>query len=548
LFIGDVSGGAPCGGHVLIVDDEVNMQVVLAEAFEDEGHRVSTASSGAEAISAIGAYDFDLLILDLKLPDMTGIDVFRVAREIRPGIVAIMITAYSSIDTAIEAMKMGAYDYITKPFNVEKLLMVAGNAIEGRILSAPRLSHFAELAVEDEEFGGVVGSSLKMRQLLDICRSIAPTNATVLIYGESGTGKELVASYIHKKSLRSSKPFIRVNCAAIPETLLESELFGHEKGAFTHAISRRLGRFELAHTGTIFLDEVGEMSPAMQAKLLRVLQEKEFERVGGVDTIKVDVRVVAATNQKLKQAVAEGAFREDLYYRLSVVPLFLPPLRERKQDIPALVSRFIHKYSQEFGRSVSGITHEALEHLAAHNWPGNIRELENALERAVLLARGDGLTSAGFHLGAEPMHVIPFGLGSQLLADSVLRDQGEPGYAGEEGDAREAGNNREAGEARDAGDTGSAGNAGNAGNTGSAGDASDMGDVDDTGDDGEIDVPGDAYGFDNDDQQGAMSLEELERRYIEQVLEQCGDNRTHAARILKITRRTLLNKIKKYDL
>jgi transcriptional regulator with GAF, ATPase, and Fis domain len=322
-------------------------------------------------------------------------------------------------------------------------------------------------------------------------------------------------------------------------------LFGHEKGAFTHAISRRLGRFELAHTGTIFLDEVGEMSPAMQAKLLRVLQEKEFERVGGVDTIKVDVRVVAATNQKLKQAVAEGAFREDLYYRLSVVPLFLPPLRERKQDIPALVSRFIHKYSQEFGRSVSGITHEALEHLAAHNWPGNIRELENALERAVLLARGDGLTSADFHLGAEPMHVIPFGLGSQLLADSVLCDQGEPGYAGEDGDAREAGNNREAGEARDAGDTGSAGSAGN---TGNAGNASDMGDVDDTGDDGESDVSGDAYGSDNDDQDGAISLEELERRYIEQVLEQCGDNRTHAARILKITRRTLLNKIKKYGL
>ncbi len=505
LTITGVSDGAPCRGHVLIVDDEVNMQLVLSEAFEDEGHSVSTASNGAEAIAAIQASDFDLLILDLKLPDMTGIDLFRVAQEMRPGAVAIMITAYSSIDTAIEAMKMGAYDYITKPFNVEKLLMVAGNAIEGRILSGPRLTHCAELTMEDEEFGGVVGSSLKMRQLLDICRSIAPTNATVLIYGESGTGKELVASYIHKKSLRSSKPFIRVNCAAIPETLLESELFGHEKGAFTHAISRRMGRFELAHTGTVFLDEVGEMSSAMQAKLLRVLQEKEFERVGGVDTIKVDVRVVAATNQNLKQAVAEGAFREDLYYRLSVVPLFLPPLRERKQDIPALASRFIHKYNEEFGRSVSGITHEALEHLASYNWPGNIRELENAVERAVLLARGDGLTSADFHLGADPVQVISFGLGSQRFADA------------------------------------------------------EAGDADDTDD---IDVSGDSLDSDSDDEEcatdilgdvwvqedGPMSLEELERRYIGQVLEQCGDNRTHAARILRITRRTLLNKIKKYGL
>jgi len=526
LFTPDAGGGVPCRGHVLIVDDEVNMQVVLAEAFEDEGHRVTTASNGAEAVRAIGACDFDLLILDLKLPDTTGIELFRTAREMRPGIVAIMITAYSSIDTAIEAMKMGAYDYITKPFNVEKLLMVAGNAIEGRVLSGPGKSHFAELTMEDEEFGGVVGSSLKMRQLLDICRSIAPTNATVLIYGESGTGKELVASYIHKKSLRSSKPFVKVNCAAIPETLLESELFGHEKGAFTHAISRRIGRFELAHTGTVFLDEVGEMSPAMQAKLLRVLQEKEFERVGGAETIKVDARVLAATNQNLKQAVAQGAFREDLYYRLSVVPLFLPPLRERKQDIPALASRFIQKYSMEFGRSVSGITHEAMEHLASYDWPGNIRELENALERAVLLARGDSLTSADFHLGADPVQVISFGLGSYRSVDHVVRDQGEPRYAGE------------------------------VGGRGSNSNSSDNSDNSDT------DVSGDVYESDGDDQEsaidipsdvwssedGVMSLEELERRYIAQVLEQCGENRTHAARILRITRRTLLNKIKKYGL
>ena len=378
------------------------------------------------------------------------------------------------------------------------------------------MTHCAELTMEDEE-SGVVGSSFKMRQLLDVCRSIAPTNATLLIYGESGTGKELVASYIHKKSLRSSKPFIRVNCAAIPETLLESELFGHEKGAFTHAISRRLGRFELAHTGTVFLDEVGEMSPAMQAKLLRVLQEKEFERVGGVDTIKVDVRVVAATNQNLKQAVVEGSFREDLYYRLSVVPLFLPPLRERKQDIPALASRFIDKYNEEFGRNISGITNEALEHLASHNWPGNIRELENAVERAVLLARSDVLIPSDFHLGADLAHFISLGMGSQRFADVVVSDGGGLEYAEE---------------------------------------------TDSTDDTSYIDASGDSRDSDGDNEECAIdthgdvrvtedapvSLEELERRYIGQVLEQCGDNRTHASRILRISRRTLLNKIKKYGL
>ncbi len=493
-----VGDGVTRRGRVLIVDDEANMRVVLSAAFEDEGHVVTTASNGVEAIAALGACDFDLLILDLKLPDMTGIDVFRQARQMRPGVVAIMITAYSSIDTAIEAMKMGAYDYITKPFNVEKLLMVAGNAIEGRALSSPGSPpQWAGLTSEDEDFGGVVGSSPKMRQLLDVSRSIAPTNATVLIYGESGTGKELVASYIHKKSLRASKPFIRVNCAAIPEALLESELFGHEKGAFTHAVSRRLGRFELAHAGTIFLDEVGEMSPAMQAKLLRVLQEKEFERVGGVETIKVDARVVAATNQNLRQAVAEGAFREDLYYRLSVVPLFLPPLRERKQDIHALVSQFIDKYNQEFGKRITGITREALDYLASYDWPGNIRELGNAIERAVLLAPRDSLVSDDFHLGADPVHFV-----------------GDAWYSSG---------------ARDVSDTDESA-------------ASCDCDVDD--DECAIDVPGDVWV----PEEGPMSLEELERRYIRQVLEQCGDNRTHAARVLRITRRTLLNKIKKYGL
>lgn len=516
-------------GRVLIVDDEVNMQVVLSDAFQDAGFVTDTASTGAEAIEAFTREDFDLMLLDLKLPDMTGIDVFRHAREVRAGIIVIMITAYSSVETAIEAMKMGAYDYITKPFNVEKLLMVAGNAIRarqrtmrasgsagdapgrargsgaqlrsgvasgggktGRILSeADWALSGIDLGAEDEDFDGVVGVTPQMRRLMEMSRDIAPTNATVLIYGESGTGKELVADYIHRKSLRADESCIKVNCAAIPETLLESELFGHEKGAFTHAVTRRLGRFELADRGTIFLDEVGEMSPAMQAKLLRVLQEKEFERVGGTETIKVDVRVIAATNQNLRQAVLNGDFREDLYYRLSVVPLFLPPLRERKRDIPLLCARFIDKYNREFGRQISGISPEALEMLADYDWPGNIRELENAIERAVLLARGDVLATEDFHLGIDPAKVIS--LRSYRDDSEVFSD--------------------------------------------SCGDTEDA-------------VSGDSDGYieTTDPDGNPLPLEEIEKRHIKSVLEQCDWNRTQAAKALNIARRTLLNKINKYNL
>lgn len=531
---GIANGSTGPAGRVLIVDDEINMQVVLSAAFEDAGFVTGTASTGTGAIEAFTEADFDLLLLDLKLPDMTGIDVFRRAREVRPGIIVIMITAYSSVETAIEAMKMGAYDYITKPFNVEKLLMVAGNAIEARRRSqrasgsAARGAEAArqaadgaqdeavsdggkparasldaawalsgiDLRAEDEDFDGIVGVTARMRRLMEMSRDIAPTNATVLIYGESGTGKELVADYIHKKSLRAGGPCIKVNCAAIPEPLLESELFGHEKGAFTHAVTRRLGRFELADKGSIFLDEVGEMSPAMQAKLLRVLQEKEFERVGGTETIKVDVRVIAATNQNLRQAVLDGRFREDLYYRLSVVPLFLPPLRERKRDIPLLCARFVDKYNEEFGRKVSGVSPEALEMLAEYDWPGNIRELENAIERAVLLSRADVLETGDFSFGIDPARLLSLGTGASPHVDDLRVSE-----------------------------------------------ASGNGDADES-------MSAEANGYiDTVDANGSpLPLEEIEKRHIKAVLEQCDWNRTQAAKVLDISRRTLLNKINKYDL
>lgn len=514
-------------GRVLIVDDEINMQVVLSAAFKDAGFVTGTASTGAEAIQILTDTGFDLILLDLKLPDMTGIDVFRRAREVMPGIIVIMITAYSSVETAIQAMKMGAYDYITKPFNVEKLLMVAGNAIEARRRArgasgsvgpnpevarggvdevwdkASRVSSNTawalsgiDLRAEDEDFDGIVGVTARMRRLMEMSQDIAPTNATVLIYGESGTGKELVADYIHKKSLRAGGPCIKVNCAAIPEPLLESELFGHEKGAFTHAVTRRPGRFELAHKGSIFLDEVGEMSPAMQAKLLRVLQEKEFERIGGTETIKVDVRVIAATNKNLRQAVLSGDFREDLYYRLSVVPLFVPPLRERKRDIPLLCARFIDKYNEEFGRNVSGISPEALAMLTEHDWPGNIRELENAIERAVLLSRGDVLAIDDFSLGMDLAGVMSLGMELSHRDGDLSFSEGNGIGDAEEPVSEEA-----------------------------------DGYIETLGPDGR-----------------PLPLEEIEMRHIKAVLEQCDWNRTQAAKVLNIARRTLLNKINKYDL
>jgi len=385
---------------MLIVDDEPNMRKVLADVFSDEGMIVDVAANGLTAVSLVEKNSYDAAIVDLRLPDITGIDVIREIRRRNLSTVILMITAFSTVETAIQAMKLGAYDYVTKPFKTDDLKARIHEAISG---SQSRLVGAAE--ADGAGFNGVIGQSPQVRQIFEMISDIAPTNATVLIYGESGTGKELLAEYIHKRSLRARKPFVKVNCAAIPETLLESELFGHEKGAFTNAVARKPGRFELANGGTIFLDEIGEMSLGMQSKLLRVVQEKEFERVGGTQTIKVDVRIIAATNQDLMRAIREGRFREDLYYRLSVVPIMLPPLRERKEDIPELAMMFMRRYAEETGKPVTGFSEEAMRVLQSYNWPGNIRELQNCIERAVILSKGTEIQVKDLYLSHRPINM-----------------------------------------------------------------------------------------------------------------------------------------------
>jgi two-component system response regulator AtoC len=412
---------------MLIVDDEPNMREILSDVFSDEGVSVDTAADGMTAVSLLDKHSYDVAVVDLKLPDITGIDVIREIRRRNLSTVIIMITAYSTVDTAIEAMKLGAYDYITKPFKVEKLKMLIDNAISGLSDGAQRSGE-----PDSEGFEGVVGRSQEMRQIFEMLSDLAPTNATVLIYGESGTGKELLASYIHKRSLRANRPFIKVNCAAIPETLLESELFGHEKGAFTNAVARRQGRFELANGGSILLDEIGEMSLSMQSKLLRVVQEKEFERVGGTQTIKVDVRIIAATNQDLASAIREGRFREDLYYRLSVVPITLPPLRKRKEDIEELAVRFLRKYSDETGKPVTGFSAEAIRTLKEYDWPGNIRELENCVERAVILSKGQEIQPKDLYLNSQPVNAGGFALGRTRAEAELASAAGEAASASDQ--------------------------------------------------------------------------------------------------------------------
>jgi DNA-binding NtrC family response regulator len=327
----------------------------------------------------------DLLVSDLIMPDMTGVELLRCVKELQPHCAAIMITAFGTIKTAVEAMKLGAYNYITKPFELDEVRAQVKQALAHQALQEENAQLKQQLKT-NYRFENIIGSSGKMQELFKVIERAADSRATVLIRGESGSGKELVARALHYNSSRAFKPFIAVSCAALPETLLESELFGHEKNAFTGAVAQKPGRFELANHGTLFLDEIAEIPPSLQVKLLRVLQEKEFERIGGTKSIKVDVRLVAATNKDLEAAVAAREFREDLYYRLQVIQVFVPPLRERREDIPALVEHFIAKYNQENDRQVKAISPEALELLMRYPFPGNVRELENAIERAVVLA------------------------------------------------------------------------------------------------------------------------------------------------------------------
>lgn len=444
---------------VLIVDDERNTREGLARALRRH-YTVHLAENAKSALELLEAHPVDAVLTDLRMPGMDGLTLVRrvLARDPQP--VCILLTAYGSVETAVEAMKNGAYDFLTKPVNLDRLEVLLKRALETRQLVASNRSLQAQL---NEKFGmeQMVGNAKSMAQVFDTVRQVAPTRATVLIQGESGTGKELVAHALHQLSPRKQNPFVAVHCAALSDTLLESELFGHEKGAFTGASEQRKGRFELADGGTLFLDEIGEISLSTQVKLLRVLEERAFERVGGTASIEVDTRLVAATNRDLRAMVAEGSFREDLYFRLNVVQVRLPPLRERREDIPLLLQHYLEHYTREYGREIDGWTADAMEALVQYTWPGNIRELRNLVERMVVLARGNKLT-----LRDVPAEVREGGSGSKGAAPL----------------------------------------------------------------------------------QGALSMEEAEKRMIEQALADQDGNRTLAAQQLGISRRTLHRKLNAFGL
>ena len=377
---------------ILVVDDEQSMREFLDIMLKKKGNKVSLASNGEEVLKYIDKDIFDLVLLDIRMPKMDGITVLRKIKSTSPETVVIMITAYASADTAIKAMKEGAYDYITKPFKVDEIKLIIKNALEKKHLQKENI--LLKRVVRDRYvFDNIIGQSPKMLVLYDLLEKVAPTKTNVLITGESGTGKELVAKAIHFNSPRKEKPFVTLNCGAIPEALIESELFGHMKGAFTDAIATKKGLFEMADEGTIFLDEISELPLMMQVKLLRVLQDREFKRVGGTEDIHVDVRIIAATNKDLERAVKEKRFREDLYYRLNVIQIKLPSLRERREDIPVLAAHFLKRYSEELNKNISGISPEALHLFLNYEYPGNVRELQNIIERAVALGTDQELTA-----------------------------------------------------------------------------------------------------------------------------------------------------------
>ncbi len=371
--------------QVLIVDDEPNLRKILAAQLSRDGYEVMLAEDGEQGLSMLREHHIDLVVTDLKMPKVDGMTLLREALKETPDLPIVMITAHGTVDTAVEALKLGAFDYLTKPFDKDEVRQVVAKALKTRALAQEEATTEPIGATKDPGARfGIIGSSPGLTDLYAVLERVADTPTTVLITGESGTGKELVARALHEHSTRRDKPFIKVNCAAIPKELIESELFGYERGAFTGAVSSKPGRFELANGGTLFLDEVGEIPVEMQVKLLRALQESEFERVGGIKTIHVDVRLVAATNRDLKKLIAANAFREDLFYRLNVVSIRLPALRERETDIPLLVEHFLAKFNERLKKQVIGVEPEALDILSAYGWPGNIRELENVMERSVL--------------------------------------------------------------------------------------------------------------------------------------------------------------------
>jgi DNA-binding NtrC family response regulator len=407
-------------GSILLADDEAKIRTLLTKALTEDGHEVVTTDSGREARRLLGTRMFDVLIVDNLMPDMTGLDVIRdltatVVEGERPQV--LMMTAHATVESAIAAMKLGALDYLQKPFEIDELLVVVERAMDHQRL---RTQHRYLLSEREEEFNhyGIVGRSRRMQDLMRTADLVARSKSTVLITGETGTGKELVARAIHARSAERERALIKVNCAAIPETLLESELFGHVRGAFTGATSNKKGRFALADGGTLFLDEIGTMSKALQAKLLRVLQEREFEPLGAERSQRVDVRVIAATNRDLRQMVADGEFQEDLYYRLNVIPVSIPPLRERREDVPVLVEHFVRKHAQRAGKRIERIEDGVLARLQTYDWPGNVRELENTIERAVVLASGSTISMQALLMPGPPPTTV-YGLPSFNLRQNI---------------------------------------------------------------------------------------------------------------------------------
>ena len=390
---------------VLVIEDDDTVRDVLHSFLTGKGFEVTLAKSGEEGIDLLRSSRFELIITDLVMPGLGGMDVLKEVKAAKILAPVIVLTAYGTVQTAVEAMKLGAFDYITKPFNLDEIGIVIEKALNLSKLQKENLMLKMQLR-KRYNFKGLVGRSTSMEHVYDMIEKIADTDSTVLILGESGTGKELIAKTIHYNSSRAAGPFVPINCAAIPKDLLESELFGHEKGAFTGAVSTRIGRFELAQNGTLFLDEVAELAPSLQVKLLRILQEREFERVGGIKTIKVDVRILAATNKDLEKAVKDGAFREDLFYRLNVIPIHLPPLRERTDDIPILVDHFAHDFAKKRKREPVTFSREAMACLLNHRWPGNVRELENLIERLTILVAGNVVTETDL---PEKMRQLSFG-------------------------------------------------------------------------------------------------------------------------------------------
>ena len=407
-------------GTILIVDDETKILNALASALRREGHEVVATTSGRDAQKMLSQRVFDLLVVDNLMPELSGLDIIRelaatTAEAERPQV--LMMTAHATVESAIEAMKLGALDYLQKPFEIDEFLVVVSRALEHQRL---RTEHRYLISERDAEFNhyGIVGRSKRMQEVIHTAEVVAQSKSTVLITGETGTGKEMVARAIHFHSAQRDMPLIKVNCAAIPETLLESELFGHVRGAFTGATNHKKGKFALADGGTIFLDEIGTMTPALQAKLLRVLQEREFEPLGSERTQKVDVRVIAATNRDLRAMVSDGRFQEDLYYRLNVIPIHIPPLRERREDLPVLVDHFVQKHAQRAGRRITGLAPGVVEVLQASDWPGNVRELENTVERAVVLSPTAVIEPAAVRILGAPTSAVS-GLPSMNLRQNI---------------------------------------------------------------------------------------------------------------------------------